>query len=126
VDTNAWIAELGTADFSIIAWIKTRDAGAAILGKGNEDRNWDFHEKQFYLSAGTEQGQPVAGGLHFYGNQAGEIWGATAVNDGTWHHVCVNRTTIRTRNTSMSTASWMIYVLCGCTMAVAGTLRRIP
>jgi hypothetical protein len=41
VETNAWIAELGTADFSIIAWIKTRDAGAAILGKGNGDRNWD-------------------------------------------------------------------------------------
>ena len=89
VETNAWVAELGTADFSIAAWIQTRDEGAAILGKSNGDRQWDFHEKQFYLSAGTEQGQPVAGGVHFYGNQAGEIWGNTEVNNGIWHHVCV-------------------------------------
>jgi hypothetical protein len=30
----------------------------------------------------------VAGGVHFYGNQAGEIWGETALNKGRWHHVC--------------------------------------
>ncbi len=89
VETNAWITELGTADFSIAAWIQTRDEGAAIVGKTDGDREWEFHEKQFYLSAGSEQGQPVAGGVHFYGNQAGEIWGETAVNDGVWHHVCV-------------------------------------
>ncbi|HUV63923.1 MAG TPA: LamG-like jellyroll fold domain-containing protein, partial [Sedimentisphaerales bacterium] len=89
VETNAWITEMGIADFSISAWIQTREQGAAILGKSNGDRSWSFHEKQFYLSAGTEQGQPVAGGVHFYGNQAGEIWGATAVNNGIWHHVCV-------------------------------------
>ena len=89
IETNAWITEMGIADFSIAAWIQTREDGAAILGKSNGDRSWSFHEKQFYISAGTEQGQPVAGGVHFYGNQAGEIWGATAVNDGTWHHVCV-------------------------------------
>ncbi len=89
VETNAWITELGTANFSITAWIKTREMGVAILGKSNGDRSWDFHEKQFYLSAGTEQGTPIKGGVHFYGNQAGEIWGGTAVNDGTWHHVCV-------------------------------------
>ena len=89
IETNAWITEMGTADFSIAAWIQTREDGVAILGKSNGDRTWSFHEKQFYLSAGTEQGQPVAGGVHFYGNQAGEIWGKTAVNDGMWHHVCV-------------------------------------
>lgn len=89
VETNAGITELGTADFSIAAWILTREQGAAIVGKSDGDRQWDFHEKQFYLSAGTEQGQPVAGGAHFYGNQAGEIWGETPVNDGVWHHVCV-------------------------------------
>lgn len=89
VETNAWITELGTADFSIAAWIQTREEGAAIVGKTDGDRDWDFHEKQFYLSAGSEQGQPVAGGVHFYGNQAGEIWGETAVNNGVWHHVCV-------------------------------------
>jgi hypothetical protein len=89
VETQAWITELGPASFSIMAWIKTREAGVAILGKSNGDRAWSFHEKQFYVSAGTEQGQPIKGGVHFYGNQAGEIWGATAVNDGAWHHVCV-------------------------------------
>jgi len=88
VETNAWITEMGDADFSIAAWIQTREDGVAIVGKSNGDRSWSFHEKQFYLSAGTEQGQPVAGGVHFYGNQAGEIWGATPVNKGIWHHVC--------------------------------------
>ena len=88
VETNAWITELGDADFSVAAWIQTREEGVAIISKSNGDRNWSFHEKQFYLSAGSEQGQPVAGGVHFYGNQAGEIWGATAVNKGRWHHVC--------------------------------------
>ena len=92
VDTNAWITELGPADFSITAWIKTREPGVAILGKSNGDKNWAFHEKQFYLSNGTEQGTPVVGGVHFYGSGAAEIWGATPVNDGQWHHVCVTWT----------------------------------
>ena len=88
VETNAWITELGGADFTVAAWIKTTEQGMPIIGKSNGDRSWDFHEKQFYLSPGTEQGQPVAGGVHFYGNQAGEIWGETPVDDGMWHHVC--------------------------------------
>ncbi len=88
VDTNAWVTELGTADFTIAAWIQTNLEGAAIVGKSNGDRSWSFHEKQFYLSQGGEQGAPVAGGVHFYGNQAGEIWGNTPVDEGLWHHVC--------------------------------------
>jgi hypothetical protein len=88
VETNAWITDLGNADFSVAAWIKTGQDGVAIIGKSNGDRDWSFHEKQFYLSAGTEQGTPVAGGVHFYGSQAGEIWGETAVDDNVWHHVC--------------------------------------
>ncbi len=89
VDTHAWITDMGNADFSMAAWIRTSQNGAAIVGKSNGDRDWSFHEKQFYLSAGTEQGTPVAGGVHFYGNQAGEIWGATGVDNSAWHHVCV-------------------------------------
>ena len=88
VETNAWITEMGDASFSIAAWIQTREEGVAIVGKSNGDRSWSFHEKQFYISTGSEQGQPVAGGVHFYGNQAGEIWGETEVNKGRWHHVC--------------------------------------
>ena len=88
VETNAWITEMGIADFSIAAWIRTDGQGAAIVGKSNGDRSWSFHEKQFYLSTGSEQGAPVAGGVHFYGNQAGEIWGSTPVDEGLWHHVC--------------------------------------
>ena len=78
---------MGTADFSIAAWIQTNLEGAAIVGKSNGDRSWSFHEKQFYLSQGNEQGAPVAGGVHFYGNQAGEIWGNTPVDEGQWTHV---------------------------------------
>ncbi|NQV33333.1 MAG: discoidin domain-containing protein [Phycisphaeraceae bacterium] len=89
VDTHAWITDVGDADFSMAAWIQTSRDGIAIVGKSNGDRDWSFHEKQFYLSAGTEQGAPVAGGVHFYGNQAGEIWGANEVDTGAWHHVCV-------------------------------------
>jgi len=88
VDTEAWITEMGDAHFSIAAWIQTGQQGAAIVGKSNGDRDWSFHEKQFYLSTGSEQGAPVAGGVHFYGNQAGEIWGATEVDSGKWQHVC--------------------------------------
>jgi len=89
VETNAWITELGGADFSVAAWIKTREQGMPLIGKSNGDRSWDYHEKQFYIGAGTEQGTPVAGAVHFYGNQAGENWGESPVDDGIWHHVCV-------------------------------------
>ena len=88
VETNAWITELGTADFSVAAWIKTREQGMPIIGKSNGDRTWNFHEKQFYIGAGTEQGTPTAGAVHFYGNQAAEMWGLNPVDDGMWHHVC--------------------------------------
>ena len=82
VDTNAWITDMGNADFSMAAWIQTSKAGTAIVGKSNGDRNWSFHEKQFYLSAGTEQGQPVAGGVHFYGapENTGQLY--VQVNNG--------------------------------------------
>jgi len=89
VETNAWITEFGIADWSVAAWIKTREQGMPIIGKSNGDRIWDFHEKQFYIGAGTEQGAPTAGAVHFYGNQAGENWGLSPVDDGMWHHVCV-------------------------------------
>ncbi|MCP4453809.1 MAG: hypothetical protein GY809_20295, partial [Planctomycetes bacterium] len=35
VDTNAWITDVGDADFSMAAWIQTSQDGAPIVGKSN-------------------------------------------------------------------------------------------
>ncbi|MCB0070258.1 MAG: hypothetical protein KDE20_02320, partial [Caldilineaceae bacterium] len=81
LDAGDAIAELAKADFSIGAWVKTTGTQVAIVTKSNGDDKWEKGEKSFYLD-GT--GVP-----NFVGWGDSYIRGATAVNDGNWHHVVV-------------------------------------
>ncbi len=81
IETNSAITEMGQADFSIEAWIKTTGYSEAILISENSNASWDPGEKAFYLDA---SGIPTFVG---WGNSY--IMGNVPVNDGSWHHVAV-------------------------------------
>ncbi|WP_317897909.1 LamG-like jellyroll fold domain-containing protein [Aurantibacillus circumpalustris] len=81
VNTSAISTELGKADFSIEAWIKTTGISQGIVVFANANNSWETGEKCMYLDA---SGIPSFVG---YGNDY--ILGTTPVNDGLWHHVAV-------------------------------------
>jgi len=81
VETNSSITELGMADFSIEAWIKTTGIDEGILVCTNSNGSWEYGEKAFYING---SGFPV-----FVGHSNQFINGNLAVNDGNWHHVAV-------------------------------------
>lgn len=81
VDFNAGVVNLGKADFTLEAWIKTTATGSeAILVKNDGDTNWESGEKAFYIAGGK---------VNFVGYSNSYIKGTTAVNNGEWHHVAV-------------------------------------
>ncbi len=99
VATGHGITELGDADFTYSAWIKTDQAGVAIVSKQSDDDEWEEAEKKFYISPGDEEG-PEGEPLDEGGSPAGALsmvgWGADWVaageseaNDGEWHHVAL-------------------------------------
>ncbi len=85
LDTNSFVAQLGQADFTIEAWVKTDVVGAttevAIVTKNDADGSWEPGEKSFYLDG---SGKPTFVG---WGNEY--IYSNKVVNDGFWHHVVV-------------------------------------
>ena len=86
VETNAWITELGDADFSIAAWIKTTLDGATIVSKSSMDKSWSNMEKKLYIAGG---GGAPTGAVSYVGYACEFLWGDTAVTDNQWYHVCV-------------------------------------
>merc|ERR1711964_309326 len=40
LSTDAFVAELGNADFTIAAWIKTATRGSTFIGKQNDNDTW--------------------------------------------------------------------------------------
>jgi N-acetylneuraminic acid mutarotase len=81
IETNAAITEMGKADFSIEAWIKTTGISEGIVTCQDGNGVWDPGEKALYLDG---SGIPSFVG---YGNNY--ILGNTSVNDGLWHHIAV-------------------------------------
>lgn len=83
IDTGSQATELGTADFTLEAWVKTNavDTAQAILSSNDGDSTWERGEKSFYLNQN--------GIVSFVGYGNEYIRGTTAVNDGQWHHVAV-------------------------------------
>ena len=58
VDIPSGVAELGAADFTIAAWIKTTEIGMCVLSKSNGDTFWNSMEKQLYIAdSATSEGQ---------------------------------------------------------------------
>jgi len=90
LSTGAFVAELGDADFTCAAWIKTATRGSTFLGKQSDDAIWQIAEKKFYVvdepfGSGSRPGAIAAVGQ-------GVSWiSATGplVDDDQWHHIAV-------------------------------------
>lgn len=81
VETGANLAQLGQADFTMEAWIKTTGASEGIITYCDNDAGWEAGEMSLYLDA---SGIPT-----FVGFNNSYIPGNIAVNNGAWHHVAV-------------------------------------
>ena len=81
----------GGANYTIAMWIKTAQAGAALLYKGNVDW-WGVGNETFFLTTGVGNTGGWSGG-HVGGVQhsGGFVGGNTDVNDGTWKFVAIVR-----------------------------------
>ena len=76
---NSPAIDLGTADFSVSAWIKTRGAGT-ILARGPAKGKWQPKGKTFFVREGR---------LCYDVGWVGVVESNRRVNDGRWHHVAV-------------------------------------
>jgi autotransporter-associated beta strand protein len=74
------------ATYTIAMWIKTTQAGAAYLYKG--DLGWGANDQTFYLNEGNTTPGTKVGGVQWGGEW---VTGATAVNDGTWKFISIVR-----------------------------------
>jgi len=85
VDINSGVTDLGgDASWTVSAWIKTTQAGAAILNKGNGS-GWNSGFSTFYLGNGHDSG---AGGLPDAVRWGGGwVAGSAGVNNGAWHQI---------------------------------------
>ncbi|NMM49539.1 LamG-like jellyroll fold domain-containing protein [Marinigracilibium pacificum] len=81
VETNSTITELGTASFTMEAWIKTTCTDCGIINKSNGDYAWEMGEKVMYIDGN--------GYLSFVGHSSNYIITNTIVNDNEWHHVAI-------------------------------------
>ncbi|HEX3357751.1 MAG TPA: autotransporter-associated beta strand repeat-containing protein [Tepidisphaeraceae bacterium] len=85
VDVNSGVTDLGgSGAWTVSAWIKTTQAGATILNKG-DGTNWNSGFSTFYLGDGSDGG---SGGLPDAVRWGGGwVAGAATVNNGAWHQV---------------------------------------
>ncbi|MBL6445418.1 T9SS type A sorting domain-containing protein [Fulvivirga sp. 29W222] len=81
VETQTAVTELGTAAFTMEAWIKTICTECSIITKSDADNTWEMGEKVMYLDGN--------GNLAFVGHSSNYISTNTAVNDNEWHHVAI-------------------------------------
>ena len=83
VDVNSGITDLSSgSNWTVSAWIKSTQAGATILNKG-DGANWSSGFSTFYLGNGNNAG---SGGLPDAVRWGGGwLSGSTPVADGNWH-----------------------------------------
>ncbi len=74
------------ANYTIAMWIRTTQAGAAYLYKG--DLGWGSNDQTFYLNEGNTTPGTKVGGVQWGGEW---VTGTTAVNDGTWKFISIVR-----------------------------------
>ncbi|MHC4440362.1 MAG: LamG domain-containing protein, partial [Planctomycetota bacterium] len=89
VDIPSGVTELGAANFTIAAWIKTSETGMAILSKSNGDTGWSSMEKQLYVADSATSEGDNDGTVEYVGWGCDWIRGSIRVDDGQWHHVAV-------------------------------------
>jgi len=84
------VAELGEADFTITAWIKTTRIGVPILSKSNGNGRWEENEKEMYVSDSDSSEADNDGTIEYVGHGCDWIRGSSRVDDGKWHHVAIS------------------------------------
>jgi autotransporter-associated beta strand protein len=83
VDINSGVTSLSSsANWTVSAWIKTTQAGATILNKG-DGTNWTSGFSTFYLGDGSDSGSGGVPDAVRWGG--GWLAGSSTVNDGHWH-----------------------------------------
>jgi autotransporter-associated beta strand protein len=83
VDINSGVTSLSnSATWTVSAWIKTTQAGATILNKG-DGSTWNNGFSTFYLGTGADAGSGALPDAVRWGG--GWLAGSTPVNDGKWH-----------------------------------------
>jgi len=89
VNISSGVAELGSADFTIAAWIKTAKIGVPILSKCNGNGEWEENEKELYVAdSATSEGQ-LDGTVEYVGFGCEWIRGEKRIDDRKWHHVAI-------------------------------------
>lgn len=96
VDVGHGVTQLGSAGFTIMAWIRTAEPGLrgmSVLSKSpNHNAQWDTGGQMAWYIPGGEGGDATPGGISYVGYGRRWIHGdATKVNDGAWRHVAVVR-----------------------------------
>ncbi len=81
VETQTAVTELGTAAFTMEAWIKTICTECGIITKSDADNTWEMGEKVMYLDGN--------GNLAFVGHSSNYVITNATVNDNEWHHVAI-------------------------------------
>ena len=89
VDIPSGVTELGAADFTIAAWIKTTEVGIPILSKSNGNTEWEEREKEFYIADSESSEGESDGTVEYVGNSVEWVRGGTRADDGRWHHVVI-------------------------------------
>jgi hypothetical protein len=89
VDIPSGVTELGGADFTIAAWIKTTKNGIPILSKSNGNTEWEAREKELYIADSDISEGDNDGTVEYVGHSCDWVRGDTAIDDGQWHHIAL-------------------------------------
>ncbi|MHC4425838.1 MAG: LamG domain-containing protein, partial [Planctomycetota bacterium] len=89
VSTDAWVAELAEADFTIAAWIQTSEVSLCILSKCDGDSSWEELEKQWYVNEEDTGEGGIDGSVDYVGWGCDWVRGTLPADDGQWHHVAL-------------------------------------
>ncbi|KAA9325709.1 hypothetical protein F0P94_17400, partial [Adhaeribacter soli] len=81
VNMTSSVTELGKANFTIEAWIKTTGVSCGIVTCSDGSTSWNPGEKVLYLNSAGYPTFVGWGNYYINSNQA--------VNDGKWHHIAV-------------------------------------
>ncbi len=89
MDIPSGVTELGNADFTIAAWIKTTNNGVPILSKSNGNTEWEESEKELYVADSEISEADNDGTVEYVGHSCEWVRGNTAVDDDQWHHIAL-------------------------------------
>jgi len=89
VDISSAVIELGDADFTIAAWIKTTKTGVPILSKSNGNAEWEEMEKELYVADSAISQGENDGTVEYVGFGCEWLRGSTPAEDGKWHHIAI-------------------------------------